>query len=224
MKRILIVNKNSFFVNKFRNNKKKKFFFIIKKKDFNLKKIKKINPNLIFFPHWSDKVDKSIFQNYNCIGFHSTPLPYGRGGSPIHNMVLRNFKKTKICAFKIVPELDAGPIYLKENLSLVGDGHEIFQKMYIKIFIMISKLIYKLPKSKIQTGKVTKFKRLNKMNSKINAEKKIRDIYNLIRILDMRDVVYENAFIRLKKLKISFKEAKIKNNKITSKVLIKSIS
>ena len=224
MKRVLIVNKNLFFSKKFLKNKKFKFFFITKKKELNLIKIKKINPNIIFFPHWSSKIKDNIFKNFNCIGFHSTPLPYGRGGSPIHNMVLKNFIKTQICAFKIEQGLDNGPIYLRNNLSLDGAGHEIFEKMYNQIVKMIKILIKRSPMLKPQKGVVTKFKRLSKNNSEIKKKIKLKDLYNLIRILDMRDDAYENAFIRHKNLKISFKEAKIKGNTINAQVKIKTNS
>ena len=40
----------------------------------------------------------------------------------------------------------------------------------------------------------------------------------------MRDDAYENAFIRHKNLKISFKEAKIKGNTINAQVKIKTNS
>ena len=224
MKRVLIVNKNLYFSKKFLKDKKYKFFFITKKKELNLTKIKKIKPNMIFFPHWGSKIKDKIFKNYNCIGFHSTPLPYGRGGSPIHNMVLKNFKKTQICAFKIDDGLDTGPIYLRNYLSLDGAGHAIFNRMYNEIVKMIKILIKKSPMLKIQKGKVTKFKRLSKKNSQIKKKINLKNLYNLIRVLDMRDEAYENAFIRFKNLKISFKEAKIKKNIIHAQVKIKTNS
>ena len=52
-------------------------------------------PKYIFFPHWSKKVDTKIVNNYECVCFHETDLPYGRGGSPIQNLILRNQKMIK---------------------------------------------------------------------------------------------------------------------------------
>lgn len=222
MKKFIIVNKNSFFVNKFKNTKYTRFIHIQKKKDLNFKKIKKINPEIIFIPHWSFKIDEKIYKKYNCIGFHSTPLPFGRGGSPIHNMVLKKFKKTQICAFKITDKIDSGPIYVRQNLSLHGNGYEIFLRMYNKIILLISKMIIKLPKPKKQKGRPTNFKRLQK-NSEIKSIYNLNYIYNLIRVLDMRDNSYENAFLKYKNLKISFTNAEMKNNEIYVKSKIKII-
>ena len=224
MKKYLVVNKNFFFKKKLKNTKERKFFFITNKKDLNLKKVNKINPNFIFFPHWSWKINSKILKKYNCVGFHSTPLPFGRGGSPIQNMVLKGYKKTKICAFQIVPKLDSGPIYLRANLDLSGDGYFIFNNMYKSIYNMIVKLIRFAPKPKAQKGKITKFKRLSKANSEINKNLSFNNIYNLIRALDMRDKNYLNAYIKLKNIKVSFTEAKLKKNKIIAKAIFKKIN
>ena len=43
-----------------------------------------------------------IIRNYECICFHETDLPFGRGGSPIQNLIVRGFKTTKISAIKMI--------------------------------------------------------------------------------------------------------------------------
>ena len=50
-------------------------------------------PDIIFFPHWNWIVPDTIYESFKCIVFHTAPLPYGRGGSPIQNLILRGFKK-----------------------------------------------------------------------------------------------------------------------------------
>lgn len=219
MKKYLIINKNKYFNNKFKNTKKKKFFFINKKKDLNLKKLSKIQPNLIFFPHWSHIIKEKVLKKYNCIGFHSTPLPYGRGGSPIQNMIKRGFSKTKICAFKMEANIDGGPIYIKTELSLNGNASNIMDRMYVLIYEMIIKLSDSTPKSKKQTGRVVTFKRLTKKDSEIKMRKKLnlKSLYNLIRMLDAKDYNYPNAYIRLKNFDIRFTDAKITKNKLIAK-------
>ncbi|WP_101230495.1 hypothetical protein [Colwellia sp. 75C3] len=42
--------------------------------------VKAFNPDFIFFPHWSWKVSKEIYQHYPCVCFHMTDLPFGQGG------------------------------------------------------------------------------------------------------------------------------------------------
>ena len=116
--RLLICNsKNWFSLNKeIRNSSSIKE--ISKKEDLNLELIREFNPNYIFFPHWNWIVDKNIYQTQNCIVFHTAPLPYGRGGSPIQNLILNGYEYTPVCALKMTSDLDAGPISIEINISL----------------------------------------------------------------------------------------------------------
>src|SRR5262245_11007285 len=59
-----------------------------------------IKVRYIFFPHWSSIVPAVITQAFECIAFHMTDLPYGRGGSPLQNLIANGATKTKITAFK----------------------------------------------------------------------------------------------------------------------------
>jgi methionyl-tRNA formyltransferase len=224
MNNYLIVNKNSYFKKKLKNTKRSKFYHITDKKNLSTKKILKIKPKIIFFPHWSWIIDKNFLKNNICVGFHSTPLPYGRGGSPIQNMIIRGHNKTLISAFKIEKSLDTGPIFMQTKLNLKGDGHEIFEKMYRKILTMIVKMTGKLPKPSKQKGKVRYFKRLKKSDGQIKNNYDILKIFNLIRSLDMNNKNYSSAFIGLKNVKVSFLKAKIKKNKISASAIFEKIS
>ena len=93
----------------------------------NLKKLKNIKVNNIYFIHWSKLITKKIYNKYNCISFHMTDLPYGRGGSPLQNLIIRGKKNTKISAFKLNNKIDGGPIYLKKILSLT-----VLQRKFLK--------------------------------------------------------------------------------------------
>ena len=50
-------------------------------------KLSKFSPHYIFFPHWSWLIPEEIYQNFECVIFHMTNLPYGRGGSPLHYLI-----------------------------------------------------------------------------------------------------------------------------------------
>ena len=58
--------------------------------------------------------------------FHITDLPYGRGGSPLQNLIERGYSSTKLTALRCTADLDAGPIYSQEVLNLAGTAEEIF--------------------------------------------------------------------------------------------------
>ena len=203
------------------NNFKKLSKNILVLDKINLIKIKQINPKIIFFIHWSKFVGKSIFKKYLCIQFHSSNLPRGRGGSPIQNQIMLNFKKTKISAFKISERLDSGPICLQDNISLRGNALDILRRMETKSIQMIKKIIKK--KNLIfvkQKGKPSFFKRRKPSESKINLNKTrtINKLYDFLRMLDAPN--YPNAFIKLNKFKFTFNDIKINKNKIDAKVKI----
>jgi len=99
-------NKNIFkqIISKYSGN----WFFIEDKKDLNLNSINNINPRYIFFLHWSWKVPQDVISNYECVCFHMTDVPYGRGGSPLQNLIIRGHEKTKLTALRMTDEFDAG--------------------------------------------------------------------------------------------------------------------
>ena len=72
------------------------WLLINNKSDFNIDILNDFNPTKIFIPHWSYIIPEEIFSAYDCIVFHMTDLPFGRGGSPLQNLIKAKFKKTKI--------------------------------------------------------------------------------------------------------------------------------
>jgi methionyl-tRNA formyltransferase len=102
--------------------------------DFNLKKVELLNPDRIFIPHWSYIIPKEIYERFECVVFHMTDLPYGRGGSPLQNLIVRGHKNTMISALKVVEGIDAGPIYLKKALSFVESDSILHSILLLFIF------------------------------------------------------------------------------------------
>ncbi|MFW5887041.1 MAG: formyltransferase family protein, partial [Bacteroidota bacterium] len=117
------------------------YYFINEKEELTIDTLKKAQPKFIFFPHWSYIIPSEIFENFNCIVFHMTDLPFGRGGSPLQNLISRGIHETKISAIKVVKELDAGPVYLKKDLSLYGTAEEIYLRAGDIIIRMIEEII-----------------------------------------------------------------------------------
>jgi methionyl-tRNA formyltransferase len=74
------------------------FHLINRKDDLSLEKLSELKPRYIFFPHWSYIVPEEIFNSFECVIFHMTDLPYGRGGSPLQNLIQRGHRETKISA------------------------------------------------------------------------------------------------------------------------------
>ncbi len=175
---------------------------ITSKQDLNLQLLKSINPKFVFLPHWSWLVPNEVLEQFTCVGFHMTELPYGRGGSPLQNLIVRGHKQTRISAIQMTSELDAGPVFLQEPLSLEGRAEDIFQDFSIKVYSMINTILRDNIQPKPQVGEVTSFKRRSPTESKIEKYIEFEQFYDFVRMLDAD--TYPSAFLELDSVKIEF--------------------
>jgi len=53
-----------------------------------------------------------------CVNVHASLLPRHRGASPIAAAILAGDRETGVVTMRIVPELDAGPLYLERKVSI----------------------------------------------------------------------------------------------------------
>ena len=196
----------------------KNFVAIDNKKDLNRDHLNSINPKHIFFPHWSYIIPEEIFENFNCIIFHMTDLPYGRGGSPLQNLIVRGHTETMISAIQCVKEIDAGPVYLKKPLSLGGCAEEIFIRANQVVERMIIKILKTNPRPAPQTGEVTRFKRRKPEDGNLSGAESMDEIYNYIRMLDANG--YPPAFVRIGDYKLEFSRASRKFDSVLANVKI----
>lgn len=182
------------------------------KEEFTLERLVEIKPKMIFIPHWSHLIPESIFENFECVIFHMTDLPFGRGGSPLQNLITLGFTETKISAIRAEAGLDTGGIYLKKNLSLLGTAEEIFLRASDTIAIMIKEILEKEIISEPQIGVPTNFKRRTPKEGDISKLSDIVDVYNYIRMLDAND--YPQAYLELDHFRLEFSRASLKSNEI----------
>lgn len=180
---------------------------ISEKEKFNKDFLTEIGAKKVFIPHWSYLIPSSIFDNFECILFHMTDLPYGRGGSPLQNLILRGHKKTKISAIRVESGIDTGDIYLKKKLSLEGSAQDIFERANNIIFKMILEIIKSNPSPTKQIGQPYNFKRRTPEMSNIKELKKLDEIYDYIRMLDAEG--YPKAFFETKFFKFEFDGASL---------------
>tara|TARA_B100001063_G_C16693536_1_gene518411 strand:+ start:328 stop:1011 length:684 start_codon:yes stop_codon:yes gene_type:complete len=190
---------------------KDNWFYIDNKEDFNPENLQKIAPEYIVIPHWSYLIKEDVYKSYNCIVFHMTDLPYGRGGSPLQNLISRGFSKTKISAIVVDKQLDAGSVYLKMDLSLLGTAEEIFIRANKVIGEMVTKIINEKIKPESQIGTPTVFKRRTPEMSEITNELKDIDyLHDHIRMLDAEG--YPKAYLETEFFKFEFTRAALKSN------------
>ena len=186
--------------------------------DFSLEKIDEIKPECIFVLHWSYIIPSSIYEKYDCILFHMTDLPYGRGGSPLQNLIVRGHKTTKLSAIKVQKGIDTGDIYLKEELSLHGTAEEIFIRAGELMVEMIKEIIEKNIIPTPQKGEPLLFKRRKPEDSDMGQLVSLEAIYDHIRMLDCEG--YPAAFIENENFRFEFTRASLKSNNIIADVRI----
>lgn len=200
-------------------NKQYNFHLITNQEELSLENIDKIKPKYIFFPHWSWIIDKNIYTKYNAIVFHMTDLPYGRGGSPLQNLIINKIYQTKISAIKVDDGLDTGDIYIKKDLDIsTGSAQDIFIKTSNIIFEeMIPEFLKQNLKATPQKGEIVTFKRREKEQSDITTlnNPSILDIYDFIRMLDAKG--YPKAYLELDNIKIEFFDVEKSTNKLSGK-------
>ena len=194
------------------------WILIQNKQDFKNEKLSIIKPKTIFIPHWSNFISRHIFLNYKCILFHMTDLPYGRGGSPLQNLIINGHEQTKISAIKVTDGIDEGPIYLKKKLDLSGSAKDIFSRSSNIIFQMICMIIDENIIPVPQKGESTIFKRRNPKQSDISKLDDLNIIYDYIRMLDCDG--YPNAFIDLNGVRYEFSNVKNLKNSLEANVRI----
>ena len=186
------------------------WFLIDNKADFSVEYLNRKKIKKIFIPHWSYVIPKEIYEYYECIVFHMTDLPYGRGGSPLQNLIVRGHQSTKISALRVTQGLDEGPIYLKKELSLFGTAEEIFIRANQIILHMIIEITNKDLRPIPQNGNIENFKRRKPEEGNIENLSDINKVYDYIRMLDAHG--YPKSFLETSSLKFEFSRASLKSD------------
>lgn len=186
--------------------------------ELDLSRLKAHEPSYIFFPHWSWKIPADIYEGFECIIFHMTDLPFGRGGSPLQNLVLQGISETKLTALRCVAELDAGPTYLKRPLSLLGTAEEILMRASQLTGEMIEVIVRERPEPLMQTGEPTIFRRRAAKEGNLASLETTEKAFDYIRMLDGEG--YPRAFLETEHFKLEFGRATLKPDCVIADVKI----
>ena len=196
----------------------RKFMPISKSSELSADAMGKVGPRYIFFAHWSDRIPEEVWRGFECVIFHMTDVPYGRGGSPLQNLILRGRKTTVISAIRCVEDFDAGPVYLKKPLPLSGSAEEIFVRADRLIEEMIVQMIESHPEPRDQTGEVTVFKRLGPDAGNLKEAATLDEWFDRIRMLDAEG--YPHAFLDVGNLRLRFRSATLEDGQLEARVVI----
>ena len=178
-----------------------------------------LKPRYVFFPHWSWTVPGEVLTAAECVCFHMSDVPYGRGGSPLQNLIARGHGETKLSAMRMVPELDAGPVYMKRDLSLQGAAHEIFERCARLTFDMIDEIVVEQPQPVPQSGTPVTFARRRPEESRLPQSGSLQAVYDHIRMLDAED--YPRAFLDYGDFRLEFHDARLDAERVEARVTLR---
>jgi len=195
-----------------------KWIFWCTKEQVSLQSLSSLRPQYIFFLHWSWRIHDEIIDKYECVCFHMADVPYGRGGSPLQNLIIRGHRQTKLTALRMVRELDAGPVYMKRDLSLEGNAEEIYIRATYLSAEMIKEMIQTKPVATPQTGDAYIFERRNPEQSAIPNLESLPQLHDFIRMLDAEG--YPRAFIEHNGYRYEFSRANLYDGRIEADVKI----
>ena len=186
---------------------------------FTLDGLERLNPRYVFLMHWSAHVPDAITRRFECVCFHMTDVPYGRGGSPLQNLILRGHKETKLTALRMTSGFDEGPVYMKRDLSLEGSAQNIFERAAAMSFDMAREIALTNPKPIEQDGEPVIFRRRKPDESKLPADGKPEEIYDFIRMLDAE--TYPKAFLDWGDFHLQFSDAEMSgDDAVVAKVTV----
>ncbi|MDH3892460.1 MAG: methionyl-tRNA formyltransferase [candidate division Zixibacteria bacterium] len=198
------------------------FHLITRKKDLTPERLMELAPRYVFFPHWSHIIPADIHNRFECVIFHMTDVPFGRGGSPLQNLIVRGITDTKVTALRCAEQVDAGPVYMKRPLPLHGTAEEIYLRAGRVVEEMIEEIVHTEPSPHPQVGKAVTFRRRRPEESDMCDISDISKLYDHIRMLDADG--YPRAFLRSGRFRLEFSRAVPKDGRLVADVAITEVS
>lgn len=198
-------------------------YLISSKEDLTLQNVSRLKPRWIFAAHWSFLIPESIWKNWETVIFHMTDLPYGRGGSPLQNLIKSGHSSTAVSALRCNGDIDSGDIYLKKSLALLGSAEEIYLRTDAVIEEMIVEISRDKPNPQPQMGEPTYFRRRVPTQSNLNecSAGDLKSWHDHIRMLDADD--YPHAYLESMGMKLVFRRASLRHDGIHADVVIAPI-
>ena len=193
-------------------------------KELTFERVNSIDPEWIMVPHWRHYLAKDIWGNWPTVIFHMTDLPYGRGGSPLQNLIVRGHQLTVISAIKCSEVLDGGDIYLKRPLHLSGSAEEILLNASLIIQSMIEEIVLDQPKPSPQVGTPVVFDRRMPEQSNLMhcPHNDITSWYDQIRMLDAEG--YPHAFLEINGMRLEFRRVSRRSDGLYADVVIRPLA
>ena len=130
---------------------------------------------------------KVLSKYLSTIVAHPSPLPKGKGWSPIAWQILDGINQIPVSLIEAHEKVDSGPIYLQESMILKGhDLNDEIKKVQFKITKkLVIEYISNFPMEGIsQTGTESFYPKRVKKDNELDVNKTIAQQFNSLRVVD----------------------------------------
>ena len=133
--------------------------------------------------------DQLAFHRHNLV-VHESDLPRGQGWSPMTWQILEGANSIPIALFEATAALDAGPIYLQQQIQLKGQELvEEWRAMQAQATMelclaWLDRYKEVIAAARPQAGEPTHYRRRRPADSQLNPECSLVEQFNLLRVVD----------------------------------------
>lgn len=135
-----------------------------------------------------EKIFKRLHLNKHNLVVHESALPLGKGWSPLTWQVLDGKNKIPVTLIEAGEKVDAGAVY--DQLIIELEGTELIEELRQKQAMATQKMIMKFVKNypdnfaSEQQGTESFYPRRRPEHSRLDADKSIKEQFNLLRVCD----------------------------------------
>jgi len=152
------------------------------------RRIVELRPATVFHYGWSWLVPKALLDLCPNVTLHPGKLPKDRGGSPIQNQIRNGETWSYANILRLEEALDAGPVYLRERISLEGDADDVWARMTASGCVATREYLRRIAAGTLEANPQadeppTFYKRVKAEQAEIapGSELTARQIYDIVR-------------------------------------------
>ena len=133
--------------------------------------------------------EQLAFHRHNLV-VHESALPEGQGWSPMTWQILEGASSIPITLFEATAALDAGPIYLQQQIAL--QGHELMEEWRVLqaqatlalCLAWFDRYQEVVNAAQPQHGEASHYRRRRPADSQLDPERALAEQFNLLRVVD----------------------------------------
>ena len=147
-------------------------------------------PDLIFVVDFAQMIAEPFLNGpkYGCLNIHPSLLPRWRGAAPVQRAILNGDSETGVTVFRLVEELDAGPILAQEKIPMPidADSTELFKTLAFAGSKIATRSVKSIVEGNCQFSEqnsefVTYAAKLDKAEARISWDLDGLSVHNMVR-------------------------------------------